>query len=119
MTHSDLQASGVSLGLPGGGKVGSATVPPCVPLRRRTHHSLTFSTCCLMSEGITRIITTPSTAHNSPTMPSPTATQRALALPPMSACAARARGAQGLKGTETEATEATEMTEAEAHVSAR
>ena len=36
---SDLQASGVNLSLSGGGKVGSATVPPCVPLPRRTHHS--------------------------------------------------------------------------------
>lgn len=72
-----------------------------------------------MNEGIKRIITTPSAAHSTPRTPSPTATQRALALPPMSACAARAHGAQGLKGTATETTEATEMTEAEAHASAR
>lgn len=66
-----------------------------------------------------KIMTTPSAAHSSPRAPSPTATQRALELPPMSACAAGARGAQGLKGTATEETEATGMTEAEAPSAAR
>lgn len=65
------------------------------------------------------IMITPSAAHSSPRMPSPKATQRALELPPMSACAAGAPGAQDLKESATEATEATEMTEAEASSAAR
>lgn len=67
-----------------------------------------------MSEGITRIMTTPSAAHSSPRAPNPKATQRALELPPMSACTAGARGARVQTQTATEATEANEMTEAEA-----
>lgn len=92
-----------------GGKRHGPTLRPASP----KDASLTFNTCCFMSEGTTRIMTTPSAAHSTPKTPSPTATQRALALPPMSACAARVRGAQGLKET------ATEMIEAEAPASAR
>lgn len=66
-----------------------------------------------------RIMTTPSAANSSPRAPNPKATQRALELPPMSACAEGALGAQDLKETETEETEATEMTEAETPSAAR
>lgn len=92
-----------------------AAVPPTLrPDRPPEDASLTLSTCCLMSEGTMKIMTTPSTAHSIPKAPSPTATQRGLELPPMSGCAVGARGAQGLKGTATETSEATEMTEASA-----
>lgn len=102
----------MSLGLSGGEKV----APPSHPASRSSSPqdpSLTLSTCCLMSEGTMRIMITPSAAHSSPRTPSPKATQRALELTPMSACAAESRWAQDLKGTATEATEATEMTETE------
>lgn len=108
----------MSLGLSGGEKV----APPSHPASGSSPSqdpSLTLSTCSLMSEGTMRIIITPSAAHSSPRTPSPKATQRALELTPMSACAAESRWAQDLKGTAIEATEATEMTETEAPSAAR